>query len=532
MLAIAACSRVGEQSGGARHAWTHAGVLRIAIQSDVKTLNPLLNSNTTDGFIAFLLFEPLVTADDKGDPVPMLATSVPSADNGGISKDGLTVTYRLRRNARWTDGVPVTSGDVKWSWQAIMNDRNNIVSRHGYDYVKSIDTPDAFTAVVHLKQKFAPFVNTFFAMSDQPMPVAPAHILAKYPDINQLPFNDAPTVSDGPFRFVQWSRGDHVTVERNDRFFMGRPHLSRIEIRIVPDEDTSINLMKTHAIDFMFQASPQTYPALKSASDVKLDFVNVNGYETVQFNLSHTILADPRVRLAIAYAIDKRRLVDTLTYGQMNEATEDIPDWMWAFNPSVRSYPHDPATARATLREAGWRPGPDGIMQKDGTRLSLVLVTNNSNATRRQAALELQAMLREAGVEVEIKTYPADMIFAPAGMGGILQLGKFDLALNGWYAGVDPDDSSQFMCQNFPPGGYNYTRYCDKDMQAAQNAALTHYDRAARVSAYYQTQRLLARDNPQLFFWWSRQMEPVSVDFHGFDPNPVTESWNAWQWSI
>jgi peptide/nickel transport system substrate-binding protein len=532
LLVLGACSRVstgGET--GARHSWTQPGVLRVAIQSDVKTLNPLLNSNTTDGFIAFLLFEPLLSADGKGNPVPMLATSVPSTDNGGISKDGLTVTYHLRRNAKWTDGVPVTSRDVQWSWEAIMNDRNNVVSRHGYDSVRSIDTPDDYTVVVHLKQKFSPFVNTFFAMSDQPMPVAPAHVLAKYPDINQLPFNDAPSVSDGPFRFVQWSRGDHVTLARNDGFFMGKPHLSRIEIRIVPDEDTTVNLIKVHAIDFMFQASPQTYPALKSAAGVRLDFVDVNGYETVQFNTSHPILADSRVRLAIAYAIDKHRMVDTLTYGQMSDATEDIPNWMWAFNPAVRSYPHDPATARAMLRDAGWRPGPDGIMQKGGTPLSLVLVTNNSNATRRQAALELQAMLREAGIQVEIKTYPADMIFAPAGMGGILQLGKFDLALNGWYAGIDPDDSSQFMCQNVPPGGYNYTRYCNKDMQAAQNAALTHYDRAERVAAYYQTQRLLARDNPQIFFWWRRQMEPISVDFRGFDPNPVVESWNAWQWS-
>ena len=365
------------------------------------------------------------------------------------------------------------------------------------------------------------------------MPVAPAHVLSKYPNINQIPFNDAPTVSDGPFRFVQWSHGDRIDARPERHVSLWANHtFDKIEIRVVPDEDTTVNLMKTHAIDYMFQASPQTYPALKSLPDVKLDFVNVNGYETLQFNLSHPILSDPQVRQAIAYAIDKRRLVDTLTYGQMDEATEDIPDWMWAFNPSVRSYPHDTILARSLLRQAGWRVGPDGIMQKNGTPLSLVLVTNNSNATRRQAAVEVQAMLRDVGIQVEIKTYTADVLFAPAGMGGILQLGKFDLSLNGWYAGIDPDDSSQYMCENFPPGGYNYTRYCNNDMQAAQSAALTHYERPARVAAYYETQHLLARDNPQIFFWWRRQMEPISVDFHGFDPNPVVESWNAWQWSI
>ncbi|MGC1381833.1 MAG: peptide ABC transporter substrate-binding protein [Candidatus Baltobacteraceae bacterium] len=531
-VALAACSKVSNETGSGRHSWTQAGTLRIAIQGDVKNLNPLLNSNTTDGLLANLMFEPLLAADAKGNPVPMLAVSVPTLENGGVSKDGLTITYHLRRNAKWTDGVPVTAKDVKWSWQAIMNSNNNVVSRHGYDYVQGIDAPNDYTVVVHLKQKFSPFVNTFFAMSDQPMPVAPAHVLAKYPDINQIPFNDRPTVSDGPFRFVQWSRGDHITLVRNDGFFMGRPHLNRIEVRIVPDENTTVNLMKTHAIDFMYQASPETYPALKGTPDVRLAFVNVNGYERIQFNTAHPILADPRVRLAIAYAIDKRRLVDTLTYGQMDEATEDVPDWMWAFNPSIRSYPHDPAMAREQLREAGWAPGPDGVMRKNGERLSLVLVTNNSNATRRQASLELQAMLRQAGIETEIKSYPGEMIFAPAGMGGILQLGKFDLALNGWYAGIDPDDSAQYMCQNVPPGGYNYSRFCNPEMQAAQNAALTHYTRADRVAAYYQTQRILSRYNPEIFFWWRRQMEPISVDFKGFDPNPVLESWNAWQWSI
>ena len=532
VLALAACTRAGNGPAGVRHSWTVPNVLRVAIQGDVKSLNPLLNSNTTDGFIANLMFEPLLSADAKGNPVPILARTVPTPENGGVSRDGLTITYHLRSNVKWTDGQPVTSADVKWSWQAIMNPSNNIVSRHGYDFVKSIDTPNARTVIVHLTQKFSPFVNTFFAMSDQPMPVAPAHVLSRYADFNQVPFDNEPNVSDGPFRFGEWSRGDHITLLRNDGFFMGRPHLSKIEIRIVPDENTTINLMKTHAIDFMFQASPQTYPALKSMSDVDLVFVNVNGYERVQINTSHPAMADPKVRLAIAYAIDKRRLVDTLTYGQMSQATEDIPDWMWAFNPTVRSYPHDPTMARQLLREAGWALGADGVMHKNGAALSLVIVTNNSNATRRQAALELQAMLREAGIDVEIKYFPGEVLFAPAGMGGILQLGKFDLSVNGWYAGIDPDDSAQYMCQNVPPGGYNYSRFCNADMQAAQTAALTHYGRADRTAAYFQTQRILARDNPEIFLWWRRQMEPISVDFRGFDPNPVIESWNAWQWSI
>src|SRR5579862_3962643 len=526
----AGCSRVATTGG--RLSGTQPGTLRVSIQNDVKSLNPLLNSNTTDGFIAFLMFEPLLSADDKGNPVPILATVVPSLENGGISKDGLTFTYHLRKDAKWSDGVPVTSKDVKWSWQAIMNPNNNIISRHGYDFVQSIDTPEDHTVVVHLKQRFAPFVNTFFAMSDQPMPVAPEHVMSKYPDINQIPFSSEPNVSDGPFRFAEWSRGDHITLVRNDTFFMGTPGLDKVVIKMVPDENTSVNLLKTHQLDYMFQASPNTYPSLKGSAGVNLVWVNVNGYEDIQLNLARPNVSDPVVREAIAYSIDKKQLVETLTHGQMKEATEDVPDWMWAFSPAVKSYPHDPAKARDLLRGDGWSPGPDGIMQKNGQPLLLVMVSNNSNATRREASVQLQAMMQQAGIKAQVKYYTGDQLFAPAGMGGILQNRKFDISLAGWYAGVDPDDSSQFMCDNFPPGGYNYSRYCSPEMDAAQKLALNVYDRPGRKAAYAQIQQLLYKDNPEIFFWWTRQMEPISADFKGFDPNPVTESWNAWQWSI
>lgn len=529
---LASCSRTGTQVTGSRHPWTQPGVLRIAIQQDVKSLNPLLNSNTTDVFIANLLFEPLISANDKGDPVPILVTEVPTLENGGISKDGLTITYHMRKDVKWTDGVPVTSKDVKWSWEAIMNANNNVVSRHGYDYVRSIDTPDDSTVVVHLKQKFSPFVNTFFAMSDQPYPVAPAHVLDKYSNINQIPFDNEPNVSDGPFRFAEWSRGDHITLVRNDGFFLGKPGLERIELRIIPDENTSVNLLRTHAIDFIFQASMDTYPAIKTIPDIRDVWVNVNGYYDMRMNLARPYMKDPLVRQAIAYAIDKRQLTSTNTFGTQIVATEDIPNWMWAFNPKVKSYPHDPAKARALLRQAGWTPGPDGIMRKNGDQLILVMVTNNSNVTRRRLAVQVQAMLRQVGINAEIKYYPGQVLFAPAGMGGILQLGQFDLSIDGWYAGTDPDDSAQFLCEDIPPGGYNYQRYCNPEMQAAQAMALTHYDRATRKIAYDKIQELLARDNPMIFIWWLRQQEPISVDFKGFDPNPVLESWNAWQWSI
>ena len=530
---LAGCSQSGgSSSGGAGGNGTQAGTLRIAVQSDLKNLNPLLQSNTTDAIVANLMFEPLLAANAKGDPVPMLATTVPTIDNGGISKDGLTITYHLRTDAKWTDGVPVTSKDVKWTWQAIMNDNNNVLSRNGYDDVSSIDTPNDDTVVVHLKKKFSPFVNTFFADSDSPMEIAPAHVLASYPNVNQIPFNADPDVSDGPFKFVRWVHGDHIELSANPDFFMGKPGLNNIYIRIVPDENTTVNLLRTHEIDWMFQASINNYPQIKDIPGIHIVWDNMNGYEGVYLNMQRPYLQNPLVRQAIVYAIDKKRIVQTSTYGQEQEATEDQPPFMWSFDPNIPATPYNLQKARALLEQAGWTPGPGGIMQKDGQPLTLVMVSNSSNATRRKNSQLIQETLRQAGINVQIKYYDGDVLFAPAGEGGIMQGGKFDLALSGWIAGIDPDDSTQLTCSNVAPNGVNYSRYCSAAMDAAQQVALTHYDRPTRKKAYFQIQELLHKDNPVIYLWWERFMEPVNVDFKGFDPNPAIETWNAWQWSI
>lgn len=511
---LAACSRPA--SPGAANAQT----MNISVPQDAKSLDPLLASNTIDGFITRFMFEPLLSANPQGEPVPMLAAQVPSRANGGISADGLTIVYRLRANAKWTDGTPVTSRDVRFSWQAIVNPQNNAVSRNGYDDVARIDTPDARTVVVHLKKPFAPFISTFFAESDQPYGVVPAHVLERYANINQVAFNSAPTVSDGPFRFVRWVHGDRIVMAANDGFFMGKPHLRSIVIHVVPDENTSVTLLRTHAIDYMFQPSIATYPQLRHLPGVRLVWVDMNAYEGMAFNTRHKPFDDPRVRLAVAYAIDKAELVRDLTYGQDKIATEDLPDWMWANNPALRPLPHDLAKARSLLRSAGVK-----------LPLNVVLVTDTANVTHKREAVLIQAMLHQAGIAAEVKTYPGDLLYAPAGAGGIVHGGNFDLALWPWYAGTDPDNSSQFTCAFMPPNGYNDARYCNPQMEALQKTALAHYDRPTRERAYHAIEALLARDNPLLFFWWQRQQEAISPSVKGFAPNPVVESWNAWEWS-
>ncbi len=243
-----------------------------------------------------------------------------------------------------------------------------------------------------------------------------------------------------------------------------------------------------------------------------------------------------RVRRAISYAVDKTSLVQKNTGGTAQVAWADQPPFMWAYEPNVATYPHDAAKAKQLLQSAGFTFGPDGMARKGGQPLSLQLSYNLENATRRLVAVQVQAMLKQAGIDAVIKDYPANIFFATYGQGGIMTNGKFDLAVMGWIAGVDPDDHSLFECDQIPrkehPDGANYSRYCNKDMEAAQKVALTTYDETARKKAYSTIQKLLARDVPENYLWFPRQLQPISPDFKGFTPNPVNEAWNAYEWEI
>jgi peptide/nickel transport system substrate-binding protein len=248
-------------------------------------------------------------------------------------------------------------------------------------------------------------------------------------------------------------------------------------------------------------------------------------------NTQNPILADVRVRRAIAQAVDKDALVTKLTFGTATAADDEHPAFMWA-HIGGKTYPFNLEKARAALDAAGWKAGRDGVRQKNGKRLSLVLSTNTTNVTRRSAVVLLQANFRAIGVETQVKSYLGTQLFAPKGVGGILANGKYDLNLSGWIAGIDPDDSVRFMCRSFPPDGANYTHYCTPQMDAAQTAALEHYDEASRKKSYDTIQTLIYADMPQDFLWWPRQIQAVSVDFKGFAPNPVNEAWNSWEWEI
>jgi peptide/nickel transport system substrate-binding protein len=167
-----------------------------------------------------------------------------------------------------------------------------------------------------------------------------------------------------------------------------------------------------------------------------------------------------------------------------------------------------------------------------GRRLSIGLAFRSDSLTDRNRGVVIVSMLREAGFDVQLKGYTTALLYASPSGGGILSSGNYDAGLQTWYAGVDPDDSSQLLCNQIPPAGYNWSRICDPNLDAAEMTALGHYDIPTRKRAYYRVQDILASEVPQVYLWWPRQIEAASSDLQNFRPNGIVEAWNAYAWSF
>jgi len=229
------CSRVSQPEGSAHagNAWTHHGLLRIVDLSEPDSLNPLVGNQQIDAELAYLWGGYLFNYNDRDEFVPELATAMPTLRNGGISRDGRTIVYRLRRGVQWQDGKNFGADDVIFTWHAILNKKNNIPSTVGYDVISRIDKRDDHTIVVHLKAAYAPFTSTFFTASGDPYPILPAHLLASYPNINRIAYNSAP-IGTGPLRSSVGSVARRSSFVRTPTTGAARQNFARSGIRPFP----------------------------------------------------------------------------------------------------------------------------------------------------------------------------------------------------------------------------------------------------------------------------------------------------------
>src|SRR5581483_8056388 len=324
VLALVACTSVTTMHNGHGNFWTQPGVLRLGEPDEPDNLNPMFGHTAATDLADGLLFSFILRYDDNGNYIPDLATEVPTIANGGVSRDGKTITVHLRHNVRWADGMPVTARDWVFTYHAVMNSRNTVKTRYGWDDIVSAQTPDAYTIIIHIKRPNAAILG-LLAMGGSAYPPLPEHLLGRLPDINQASFNEHP-LSSGPYMLTTWNHGSSLTFVPNT-YYIPNPYLfgnhrlhyaaklKEIKWLVIPDVTTLFNELRTHDIDVYANVDENSIAHLTAISGITVEKKLIGSWRRLMFNTSKPALRDPRVRLAIAEAVDWNRINATVYHG-------------------------------------------------------------------------------------------------------------------------------------------------------------------------------------------------------------------------
>jgi peptide/nickel transport system substrate-binding protein len=526
LLALAGCVSLSPNGSGQA-----ADSLAIAQQREPTSLNPALENGVSSTEWGELFFQYLVKYDEKGRLVGDAAVEAPSLENGGISRDGLTLIYRLRKGLRFADGVPLTAQDCVWSIDAINNPNNNVQSHFGYDVIAKAEARDARTLVLHLKHRFAPIFTAVLA--PQGFPILPKHLLAQYPDFNRLPFNSQP-VGSGPYVVVRWSRGDSLEMRANPYYFAGKPKIARLIIRFVPDAQAALNLLRRGEIGGYFNVPDYSdYASFKALAGYTLTNFPTGAVSSVIFNTQDPITGDVRVRRALALAIDVPSVVAKSFHGAVSSRNAGRGLFGWAHDPlAFPDLVYDPAAARRLLDVAGWRVGADGLRRKEGRTLSVLFVLQAATPSAAIAAQTIAQYERAVGIDATLKQYSATQFSAPVSSGGPVYGGKFQMALYGFINGDDPDTTDQFACANVPPRGYNKSRICDPRIDELMRSGNTTYAVGARKAIYSKLEHLLYEELPLALLYQRSELDVFTDRLHGPTGSLDSVFWNVGSWSL
>jgi peptide/nickel transport system substrate-binding protein len=535
-LAFSGCTKVSTAdtaSGG--HSWTHHGRLIYAESQDAKTLNPMLSTSLPVIDLSYFVFSYAVRYDDKARPVPDTLREIPTLANGDVSQDGLTLRYKLRPNIYFHDGVQLTCRDLAFTWRAVMNPANNDITQDGYRDIQSIDCSDPLVAVVHMKRVYAPFLQQLWGVNGN-APILPEHVLAKYNDakgsFNTAPFQSLP-IGSGPFSVVRWDRGQQVVMKAFDRYFLGRPKLSEVVFKYIPDENTMIDQVRTHEIDMGVHITLSEWPLVQGIPGTVALAPPVYTFDHVDFNLRRPIFADVNVRRALSMALNRVLISKDVAHGLSDQTDTALsPRISWAWTKDTAHYDYDAVQAARLLDAAGWKMGSDGIRERAGQRFAFNLSTQTESATGKANETIVQSEWHAIGADVTIKNDSTAQFFDNTTI-GTLQGGHYDAAIFAWGGAADPDDSSIYAAWNFPPRGQNALFWGDPVVSRAMKDELSTVDRARRLRDFQIEQKQFASDVPSIILGYRREPEVYNSDLHGFTASPVDSPfWNPQEYSI
>jgi peptide/nickel transport system substrate-binding protein len=494
--------------------------------NDPTSLNPLFGYIERQIDLGQLYCETLVGLDDRNRLIPLLASQVPSQANGGIAKDGTTITYHLRRGVRFADGVQLTSKDVAFTYRAILDPRNPVSDNEAYRSILSLDTPDRYTVRIRLRHPWAAAVGELFASSDFAFGILPAHAFAST-DVSRAPWNEHP-FGTGPFRVIRWARGDEIELVPNP-YAWRKPHLRRLVFKIVANYEALFDAFRAHDVDVDNLTILQVPPA-RELHDASIVAVLRNGFDYLSFQTAKPPADDVRVRRAIIEAIDRPALLRGTYVGLRPIANTEIPPVLWANDAAIQPLAYDLRQADRDLDKAGWRF--EGLGRaRNGVPLAVTLVSDARDYNRRIDAI-VQRDLEQVGIDVTIRTYPNSLMYAPASGGGIQYGGRFNIFSDNLYGGSDPEQSEQWICARRPPNGANMARFCDRAYDAAYAAQQLTLVRAARTRDFAVMQRRIADEAVLLPLAYDQEYVALNPALRGFKPNMLYDYWNGEQWDV
>lgn len=493
MLALFA----GEATGcGPRSAAAH--VLVIADTVDPTSLNPLLAHDQDTIAYDLLVTQTLVGLSADNRLIPILATRVPTRANGDISSDGKTIAYHLRR-VRFADGRLLTSADVAFTFRAILDPRNPVESQDAYRRVAWLRTPDRSTVVIRLKRRWNAAVAELFGQADFAFGILPAHAFAST-DVTRGSWNERP-FGTGPFRVTQWERANRIVLDANP-YFVPRPNLRRIILRLLPNTTAALFALRTGEVDIT-EIGVQQVAQARAIRGARLLATPLNGAYLLMMQTSSPPSDAIGARRAIDAAID-RRAIAAVTFGLLPPADSFLPPtFAWHASQSPLIPTRNPGSLHVTI----------AMQPERGTWLPVML----------------QEQLRRHGIDADIKPYPAAMFNAP---GGPLRSGRFTLALAQWIGGADPEQSVIFACSQRGGDGNNAMNYCNRRFDALFEDQSITADPARRRADFAAMQRVVARDVPAVPLVYETNFDVVRDRVTGFTRNmlmyPVApERWDA-----
>ncbi|HEX9090797.1 MAG TPA: peptide ABC transporter substrate-binding protein, partial [Anaerolineales bacterium] len=480
---------------------------------------------------------------------PVLAAEIPTAANGGLSADKLMVTWKLLPDLKWSDGKPITSDDVKFTWEALSNPASGaIAGTGGIELITAIDTPDPLTAVVHYSSPWAGYLAQFA------YGIFPRHAAGEPADMSNWEWNRQP-VGAGPFIVTEWASGESITMERNPNYFQaGKPYLDKLIFRIVPEFAAQVALMKTGEAQVQLWPGiddPNQY-ATEVGGDVHEDMVPGVWNLAIDFNLSmpfdgdpgptppHPILGDARMRQAISAAIDYDTLIKDVLRNTVAPSTSPFA-YGWYQCDIARVYPYDVAKAGSLLDEAGWKMGEDGIRvsqgalyAEDGTRLSLELQGYTNFEPLQRTEEFIVENLKAVGIEARIQNYDFSIIFGAYEDNSPRMIGDYDMLIYDRSLSIEPQGAveNDYLSTQIPsaenPTGGNIWRWVNTDGDTFIEEAGSTFDLAVRKDAYCNLGKLIATDLPQLYIYIFQDGYGYANSLTGY----VVSTWGSMVWDV